>query len=324
MTSIRSILMSTVASIAFAKADESGSQTGTESTTAPDAPESTALVFLFDEEKIKKIKAAISDYEVFDSIDLAAAKLEKAMSATENFYGLPVQVKGLKADGTIDSDLYAGQRACLAYITAKGNAKENQNSGIKGILLFPVPTVAQFMLNEAGQQFIDKVVVKEVRLVAFRQVRDSTSLYDFTSGMERIPSNADEYATESRRGGIDTDTFDALWPGFKTALKDRKPEHYAALPQKKQFLDALRSADYAKNTDETRAFEEGGWFAKYAELLIGAAANNKDEKGQPDPLDSNSLKDWLANRDTLVLEREGGKPKDYSKLGSAADFDLGM
>lgn len=316
-------LFNTVSTLALAKADESGSTTTTTEATA-DAPESTALVFLFDEDKVKKIKAAMDDYEVFDSVELASAKLEKAMAATENFFGLPIQVKGLKEDGTIDSDLYAGQRACLAYITAKGSAKDDKTSGIKGVLLFPVPTVEQFMATDAGKAFIDKVAVKEVRLVAFRQVRDSTSLYDFTSGMERIPSNAEEYATESRRGGIDTDTFDALWAGFKAALKDRKPEHYAALPQKKQFLDALRSADYAKNTDETRAFEEGGWFAKYAELLIGAAANNKDDKGQPDPLDSSSIKDWLANRDTLILEREGGKPKDYSKLGSAADFDLGM
>jgi hypothetical protein len=321
MTAIRSILLASVAAVVFAKADAA---TGSESPTT-DAPESTALVFLFDEDKVKKIKTAMNDYEVFDSVDLAAAKLEKAMAATENFFGLPVQVKGLKEDGTIDSDLYAGQRACLAYITAKGSAKDDKSSGIKGVLLFPVPTVEQFMATDAGKQFIDKVTVKEVRLVAFRQVRDSTSLYDFTSGMERIPSNADEYATESRRGGIDTDTFDALWAGFKTALKDRKPEHYAALPQKKQFLDALRSADYARNTDETRAFEEGGWFAKYAELLIGAAANNKNpDTGAPEPLDSSALKDWLANRDTLILEREGAKPKDYSKLGSAADFDLGM
>lgn len=322
MTSIRSTLLASTALVAFAAAKEGGSPAP--ESEAPAADESTALTFLFDEDKVKKIKAAMDDYEIFDSVDLATAKLEKAMAATDSFYGLPIQIKGLQDDGTVNAELYAGQRACLAYITAKGSAKDDKSSGIKGVLLFPVPKLEDFLNTDAGKQFVDKVVVKEVRLVAFRQVRDSTSLYDFTSGMERIPSNAEEYATESRRGGIDTTAFDALWPGFKTALKERKPEHYAALPNKKQFLDALRSADYAKNTDETRAFEEGGWFAKYAELLIGAAANNKDEKGQPDPLDTATLKDWLANRNTLVLEREGAKPKDYSKIGSAADFDLGM
>jgi len=320
MTSIRNVLLGSASLIAFAAAKESGSTPAPESEAT-----STALTPVFDEDKVKKIKAAMDDYEVFDSFDAAVAKLEKAAAATENFYGLPVQVKGIGENGPDESTkaMYAGQRACLAYITAKGSAKDDKNSGIKGVLIFPVPRLEDF-ITDAGKAFLDKVMVKEVRLVAFRQVRDSASLYDFTSGMDRIPSNAEEYSTSASRGGIDTDTFDALWIGFKAALKDRKPEHYAALPNKKQFMDALRSADYARNTDETRAFEEGGWFKKYAELLINAAANNRDEKGNADPLDPSALKDWLANRDTLILEREGAKPKDYSKLGSAADFDLGM
>jgi len=320
MTSIRNTLLTSVASRVFAKADESGSTQGTDATADAPSPAATPIVPVTDEEKVKKIKAAMSDREVFPTLADALAKLEKAAGATENFYGLPVQVKGLKADGTVDESIYAGQRAALAYV----GHKEKDKSGMKAVLIFPVPTLEQFLAFEQGKAFLDKVMVKEVGLVAFRQVRDSATVYDFTSGMERIPANADEYAAESRRGGIDTDAFDALWIGFKNALKSKKPEHYAALPAKKQFLDALRSKAYALETDETRAFEQGGWFEVYGKLLINAAANNKTEKGEPDPIDASAIQAWLDGRDTLVLEREGAKPKDYSKLGSAAEFDLGL
>lgn len=314
MTSIRSTLLASVALRVFAKADESGTAETAEN------PATVAIVPVTDDEKVKKIKAAMNDREVFDSLAAALAKMEKADAATEHFFGLPVQIKGLKADGTIDESIYEGQRAALAYV----GHKEKDKSGMKAVVLFPVPTLEQFLAFDAGKAFVDKVIVKEVGLVAFRQVRDSATLYDFTSGMERIPANAEEYAAESRRGGIDTDTFDALWNGFKNALKAKKPEHYAALPNKKQFLDALRSADYARTTDETKAFESGGWFVVYGKLLINAAAGNKTEKGEADPLDASAIQAWLDGRDTLVLEREGAKPKDYSKLGSAAEFDLGM
>lgn len=296
----------------------------TESTHVGDtATANVVLTPLMDEAKVEAIKKAMQDREVFPTLADAIAKLEKAAAATDNFYGLPIQVAGTKEDGEVDETLYAGQNAALAYVGAKADTEKNKKPGIKGVVIFPVPTIDAFAESDEGKAFLNKVVQKEVALVAFRRFREAGTLYEFMSGVNAVPMNAADYATESRRG-VDTDTFDIVWPHFKTALKAKMPALHDLLPAKKMFLDALRSADYAKSTPETQPLEEGGWFVKFANLLIKSAESNVNAKtNAPEPLDASAIKNWLETRDTLVLEREGPKAKDFSVLasiGSALDF----
>lgn len=308
MTMIRSSLIALAAGIVLA-ADSEGANAG-ESTAVPNA----VLEPLFDETKVKAIKAEMKDREVYPDLATALAKLESAAGKTETFYGLPIGIKGAQDDGTVDESIYEGQRAALGFV----GAKKKDATGIKGIVIFPVPTVEQFASVENGPAFIDKVVVKEVALVAFRAFRESQTLHEFLSGVNAAPANAAEYATEAKRG-LDRDTFDALWLGFKSTLKEQMPALHDLLPPKAMFLDALRSKNYAESQDDTKALEAKGWFVRFGKAMIKAAEANKGENGEALPLDASAIENWLLTRDELVLERDGGKPKDFSVLDSLGD-----
>lgn len=296
---------------AITRAADSALAGDTGTANAPLAP-------LFDETKVAAIKKAMDDREVFPTLADALAKLEKAADATEAFYGLPIQVAGTGDDGEVNESLYEGQRAALAFISAKGDAEKKIPTGIKGVVIFPVPTIEQFSAFPEGLDFLNKVTEKEIALVAFRRFREASTLYEFMSGVNSVPMSAADYATESRRG-LNTDTFDTVWPHFRTALKAKMPALHDLLPNKKTFLDALRSKAYAESNDETSPLESAGWFVKLGNLLIRAAETNKNAKGESEPLDATVIRNWLDTRDTLTLEREGAKPKDFTILASIGD-----
>jgi len=305
-------ITSSLNAILRATAPESGSTQDT----APAKAENAVLAPLYDEAKVKKIRGAMSERELFPTLAAALAKLEAVGTKIESadYFGIPVGIKGLDQEtGEIDESIYTGQRAALAFV----GSKTKEASGIKGIVIFPVPTVEQFMESDNGKAFMDKIAAKECALVAFRSFRESSTLYEFMSGVNAAPANAAEYATESKRG-IDTDTFDLLWPGFRKSLGEKMEAIAALLPPKKQFLDALRSKAYAESNDDTKALEAKGLFVKLGQSIIKAG-----KAAQPEALDTSAIEEWIAQRETLILTRDGGKPKDFSildKMGDALDF----
>lgn len=305
---MRTSFLTLNSALVFAAATE-----GTESAAPTPAP-NRVLEALFDEAKVKAIKEVMKDREVFESLEAAGKKLEAAAGKTENFYGLPIGIKGTGEDGSVDESIYEGQRVALAYV----GAKKEKATGIKAIVMYPVASIEQFLDSTEGRDFLDKIAVKEMSLVAFRNFREASTLYEFVNGVNAAPANAAEYATESKRG-LDTDAFDALWLGFKATVKDKMPAIHDLLPPKKMFLDALRSKAYAESEDNTKALEAKGLFVKFGQVLVSTGKTNKDEKGNPAPLDTSAIESWLEMRNELTLERDGGKPKDFSVLDTIGD-----
>lgn len=322
---------SSISTIAFMAADSDTGAGAADGTAAPVAVSANKpLTILTDESKVKALKEVMADRELFDNLDAAMAKLGEIAEKTTPkladgtvdpegvpFYGLPYVIKGTKDDGSIDESIYAGQRASLSYV----GAKLAKATGIKGIVILPIPQLDAFVASDTGKAFLDKVAIKEMHHVAFRQFRDASTLYEFESGVGGVPSNAEDYATESRRG-VDTDTFDTMWNGFRTMLKSKMPALHDLLPNKKDFLDSLRSKSFAlSNPETTKPLEDGGWFVKLGQMLVKTAENWKDDKGVATPLETDTLKSWIAGRDELTLEREQAKPKDFSVLSSMSlDF----
>ena len=300
-------------------------------TTQENTTASVKLVPLFDSDKLAKLKSVLDDREIFDSLELGTAKLTKAITATTDeknpdaapLFGLPVEIRGMDpGTGEIDPEVYAGNRAVLAYVGTRGkNAKGEAIVGIKGIVLFPVPTLDAFLATDEGKGLVGKVLDKELAHVAFRQVREANTTYEFSTGVTAMPTSVTDFATASSRG-VDTGTFDILWPGLREAIKDRKPELYKLLPNKAVFLNALRSKAFAESEDETSALESKGWIVKLGQMLINAAPSNVNTTTKkPEPLDASIIQNWLDTRDEFVFESRAAKPKDFSILGSI-DMDF--
>lgn len=318
--------------IAFAAATDTGSTK--EAPVTPATPvENVAIVPLSVDSQIEALtKAFDGQRNEYPTLDAAMAKLESINAAkeTEGLFGLPVAVVGYdESTDSVDPKFYEGSRAVLALVGARGvkNAEGKERNSFKAVVIYPIPTLESFLHATAEQiaaipenvrLWLDKIIVKESSHVAFRNFRDANTMAELLNGAKAAPKSIDEYVTASARdgGGLDTDTFDALWGTFRTMLRKQQPALFDLLPQKPEVIKAIRSKAYAEAQDETSALESKGVFQRIGEMLIMGAKNNKDKDGNPAPLDDSTLVEWLAGRDTLVITKEAPKPKDFSVLES--------
>lgn len=277
-----------------------------------------ALVPVTDETKLDAINKAMRSRESFDTPELALAKLQQAAGSTENFYGLPIAIRGFDAETqSIDPASFEGLTAVLATVGARvDNGKGAKVVGIKGIVLFAMPKTDSFAATEAGKKWLDKIVSKECGLVAFRSLRNAATLSEFTSGVDKAPGTVDEYVTEYSRGASDdAETFDALWNGMRQAIKESTPALFKLLPPKPIAEKCLRSHAYAL-ASEYAPLEEAKVFEKLINVLIATAQNSKAKDGTPAPLPVDGLQNWLLTRDELVITDQKRTAPDFSVLGS--------
>ncbi len=309
ITSLNFALLSTIAGAALMADAEKGS--------AETKRVNSALSILSDETKVNAIKKAMPARKVYDSIDAAIEALGKASAATENFYGLPQAVAGLNYEsGDIDPTFYESNKAVLAYVGGRTGPDNAKLVGIKGIVIYPMPSIESF-LTEEGLDFVAKVVEKETALVAFRNFRESATLFEFQQGVDKTPISVAGFVAESTRGGngLDTDTFDALWADMRAALKKDMPAIVALLPSKQEVIKAIRSQAYAEANHA--ALEAKGLFVWLAQVITQAASTNKNAKtGESDPLDTTAIASWIEGRSTLVLKKADEKVADFTVLDS--------
>lgn len=284
------------------------------------ASDNVPLAPISDETKIEAIAKAMRSREIFATPADALNKLAAAAKNCDNFYGLPVAIRGYNAETqTVDPAVYGDNPATLAYLTTRvDNGKGGKIMAVKGIVMYATPTVEAFAANESGAAWLAKIANKEMSLISSRKLRNASSIAEFVSGLDSAPSSVDEYVTEYSRASDDqSETFDAMWSGMRANLKDKQPALFKLLPSKIIVEKAMRSAAYAKSLpDVTAPLEEAGIFAKLLTVMIGAAKLNMNKDGTPNPLPTDGLENWLNTRDTTVIsDRERSAP-DFSVLGS--------
>lgn len=271
----------------------------------------TAQVIVTNTEKTDAIQAAIGGKmrNTFKTLEEAKAAFEKgkALAAAES---LPCFAHADEAfsDGMVPAVAIVGARKRVA-----GGKME---SGIKGVVMFPIPSTESFY--ELAQAWVAKIVEKEAAHVAFRRLRNAESSEELEQAAGAMPLDVASYVAEHARGGegLDTDTFDTVWTPIRKHLKDAMPGLVALLPQKAEVLKAIRSEAYAKA--EQGPLEAKGVFVYLANLIIQAAeAWTAGASQEAAPLDTSAIKGWLEERGTLDLRTE----KDYSELDK---LDLGF
>lgn len=311
----------------------------------------TKLVPLFDEAKVTSIQKAIgASRRQFPTVAEAIEHVGKAGESTKDvtplgekptaeeiatytaameeaapFYGLPLGIVGLNREsGELDESIYEGATAIVAYVQTRQELKDGdkKTTGIKAIVVYPAPTLEAFIEDEAGLAFLGKVLDKEQALVAFRNYREFDTLDQFLAGIDKSPVTIADYVTEhARSGSIDTDTFDACWPGMRDYLKKNMKAISDALPNKAEVLKAIRSSAYAAaEYAPLETAPTGSVFVRLAKFLMSAAATNVDAKTKaPAPLPTDSIQGWLDNRDALVLTKAKPGAVDYDAAIAAFD-----
>jgi len=282
---------------------------------APATPAATLIKVITDAKQIEAIKEHIPDRKTYATVAAAIDALNKASEATQSFYGLPLAIAGMKDDGSIDEAHYEGALATVATVGARVKlANGKAVVGIRGIVLFPIPTVETFLsAGEAGASFVAKVLEKEAALMAFRPLRDPATHEAFIRAAGDVPTTVETYLAENvRSGGGTDDTFDALWRDLRESLKVNYEALVRQLPTKGEVAKCMRSKSYAVETQP--ALESRGIFVRLAKMLIKGA-----KEAEPAPLDTTGVEAWLAGRDELNLGT--GKPTadDLAAL-DALDF----
>lgn len=333
MAKLASILLAGVASqmIAFGPAD-AGTGEGTVTSSNP------ALVPLTDPDKLDALSKAFPSQQVVGTYAEALAKITKASESTDKFYGLPIAVAGYDPEldngtdengdplpkGGVDESIYNGMFVRLGTLATRvDDGKGTKRNGVKAITVIPVPMLDAILSAEGGRDFMQKVLNKEMGLVAYRNIRDAATENDLLAGMAKSPTTVEAYLVESKRAGSagDTETFDALWKALRQSIKETIPALYALLPSKVEVIKAIRSKVYALNEhNELETASQGSIFVMLAQATIASAKVNKNKDGSPNPLDTSAIEDWLAERDTLELKKEGPRERDFSTL---ATLDFG-
>ena len=222
----------------------------------------------------------------------------------------------LDADGNeqqeLDLSLFETANPVVAVVGArvKNATTGKMDSGIRAILLFPLPTVQQFLDSENGASFVAKVIEKEAAHVSFRELRNAETQAELDAAFAGMPRDVDSFvASHTRGGGVNLDTFNTAWPDVKAELKQKATALYDHLPQKADLIRAIRSKKAAEQIDND--LESRGIFVWLANAVIKFAENWKDKDGNADPLDTTPIQEWLENREV----------EDLSKAEKAKDLD---
>lgn len=199
----------------------------------------------------------------------------------------------------------------VGFLGVKRPASEG-GMAIRALVVFPMPSVAQYLDSDDGNDWLSKIVMKETAHVAFRNLRN----VDASAGLEalyqtaaRIPTTVAEFAAEQRESGLDASAFNAVWSHLRKEVVKSFPSLKEALPTKPEVINSIRSASYAEA--EYPDLESAGIFA----FLGNAAYQLADALTGADAVDADEIASWVESRDTYKIA-----PKERKTLDTKLDL----
>jgi hypothetical protein len=263
--------------------------------TTIDSTKPVALVSLIDADKVKMIRKELGDRTAFETTETQTAyeQAEKhvsdAAAKTDSFHGLPIFT---------GKDIETATRLVVATVGVRD--KDAKRNGYKAIVIFQQSSVADFLADssEEAQAFVAKLIEREATDVAFSGIRGAESDIEMQTIMAGLPISIADIVTVSRAtSGAGNSIFDTDWADFrKGVLAEKYARINAALPQKPEFIKALRSASYARSNPATSGLEAKDYIRKIGELFVTAV-----EAISP-TTDTSVVKEWIAGREELNLD----------------------
>lgn len=198
--------------------------------------------------------------------------------------------------------------------------------GVRGLVIATLPKVEAILAAQDGDKFIEKVVEKEIALVALRGLRGvsiDSSIDQLAAAALTMPVTAADYLETNSGPDVDTESFDKLWKDFRKMLADH-PSTAAlvpGLPQKNEVIKSIRSKAYA--TENYAALEQNGIFMVIAKLM-GAVMDQLNTaaiaEGKEAQFDKGDIESWVAGRETKVFETRKPVAIDMAKVDFGGFF----
>lgn len=247
-------------------------------------------------EKAKTVAENMAARRIFPNIDEAVAYLQASAASIPDFSEQTIAAPGMDESGNFDEQIYGGQSVMVSVL-------KKQGQGVKAIVVAPVPTVDQLLESEAGRQWVEKILNKELNHVAVRHLRDAE---DVTTVIDQMPTTLDAYITSERgAGGGMLESYDELYKLINATLAQKVTAWAKQRFIKSELRKALESAGYAREYfPQLEDYKGESLFVLALQLGINAAKR----KG----LDPTIFERWLANRDA----------KAFTATDEEEDFDI--
>lgn len=270
------------------------------------------LSILMDADKVKLIRSKLGDRTTFETTEVTTKAedgtestvtltayeqvedhLTKVSGETSSFFGLSVFT---------GKDFEKASRLVVATVGVRD--KEAKRNGYKAIVIFEQPTIQDFLTDTSDEAiaFVNKLVEREATDVAFSGIRTAETYDDMLTVMTGLPTTVQDIVTISRAsGGAGDSIFGEFWADFrKGVLKTKYAKLDEALPQKPEYIKALRSASYAKANPATAELEARGYIKAIGELFIKAVEQIAAQAGEE--VDTDTVKGWIRGRDELNID----------------------
>lgn len=274
--------------------------------------------------KVKTVLADMDSRKVFNTIEEAGAYLAKCSEDFSDFSTFPAVFVGSTEEGDFDPEVYTdSMQVAVAKLTEKGSAKDNRESTVKAIVIYPSPKPEAVIADPAAGDWIAGLIAKEANLVAMRPLRKATTHTDLEEAQDAMPRTLAEYMTSGREtsSGI-IETYNNLWQLIKKAMGEKFKVFALANLSKKELRKAMESASYAASIysklelRQNKAGEPDSLFAKAIKLGQALAA--------AESLDATIFDRMLATRhekDIEIADDEDGDDFDFDAVAAKLTAD---
>lgn len=258
------------------------------------------------EAKAKTVSEDMDARRVFPNITAATEYLSACSESISDFNAI-VEAGGLAApgmdeNGQFDSAIYTPETAVMVSLL------RNQRK-VKAIVVAPIPTLEQLMANEAGQSWVDRIILKELNHVAVRHLREAE---DVSTVTDQMPTTLEAYVTSQREGGGIQETFDELYKLINSTLAAKLPVWSKARFIKSELKKALQSKGYASEYYPALEDYKG-------ESLFVVALNLGISAAKRKGLDPTIFERWAATRDAKAFSPTDTEEEDDLDLDSLTE-----
>jgi hypothetical protein len=188
-------------------------------------------------------------------------------------------------------------------------------STVRAVVVAPSPTVESFLSDDAGKDWVKRILSKEINHVMARPIREAENV---DAAASEVPTTRENYITSQRDSGA----FDAYNDHYKTigdamAKKFKVWDKARRLLTKSELRKALESKPYA--LEYFPSLEDRGEKPSLFVMALQFGSAYAKSKGA----DSAIFDKWLATRDSQTLDvsdDEDGDEEDVTLDDLTADF----
>lgn len=257
--------------------------------------------------KTPKAKTVIDDMAarfVAPDLEQGIAYLQRVSSDFADFGSYPLVAVGMDTEGNFDPAIYSDStRMMIAKLRKSEGKGDDRTTTIKAIVVGAVPTLDALMESDAGRDWVQRIIDKELNHVLVRPLRDAENVL---ASVSEMPTTLEAFISSGGAGGSTAlEAFNESYRDVIDLLAKQSTPFRKARLTKPELRRAIESKAYALKWYEACEDRNGkdSLFVIALKLMIAYAA----DKG----FDSTLLTRWLETRDQTTIDESADDAEDF-------------